>query len=78
MRQGYAPLVFVGLILTAACSSVDWVNSNNPNADFARDHNDCESDATQDPKLQRGNKFLLDKSIERCMAKKGWVMVEKP
>jgi hypothetical protein len=78
MHRGYAPLVFVGFLLTAACGSVEWVNPTNPAADYARDYNSCESDATQDPKLQRGNKFLLDKSIERCMAKKGWVMVEKP
>ncbi len=78
MRQGLAPVVFIVFLFVTACSSVEWVNPSNPGVDYAQDYNQCESDTSRDPKLQRGNRYLLAQSIERCMAKKGWVMVEKP
>ncbi|MGH7163967.1 MAG: hypothetical protein ACREIS_00405 [Nitrospiraceae bacterium] len=78
MRQGLVPIVSILFLFVAACSSTEWVNPTNPNEDYAQAYNRCDSDAIRDPKLQRGNKYLHQQSIERCMAKKGWVLVEKP
>lgn len=78
MRQRLAPVVSIVFLVVTACSSAEWVNSSNPGVDYAQDYNQCDSDAIRDPKLQRGNRYLHQQSIERCLAKKGWVLVEKP
>ncbi len=78
MRQGLVSIVPVMFLLVTGCSSTEWVNRTDPSADFAQDHSKCENDTREDPRLQRGNKYMSDQSIERCLAKKGWVLVEKP
>jgi hypothetical protein len=68
-------LSFFVLVL-AACSSTGWVHPNKPKEAYAQDYNACETQALQDPKQQGGNKLLLQQAIERCLAKKGWMLPE--
>ncbi len=63
--------------MLAACSTAEWVNTQNPKANFAQDYNACENQIYQNPKTQTGNKFLLQKEIDRCIEKKGWVQRER-
>lgn len=70
-------LVLVGpFLLLAACGTTEWVNTQNPKANFAQDYNACENQIRQDPKTQVGNKLLLDRAIDRCITKMGWVQRE--
>ena len=66
----------VGLLI-AGCATSEWVNPNKPKDAFAADYTECESQAYQNPKLQGGMKMILQQSIDRCLAKKGWVLREK-
>jgi hypothetical protein len=67
----------LGLLFAAGCSSTEWVNVNNPRADFAMDYNKCETQAYNDPKFQGGMKLILQEYIDRCMNKIGWRLREK-
>ena len=66
----------LGLLL-AACGTAEWVHPNKPTDTFAQDYNQCETQSLQDPKVQGGMKLLLQQAIEKCLAKKGWVLREK-
>lgn len=65
-----------GTLVLAACGTTEWVNTQNPKANFAQDYNACENQIRQDPKTQVGNKLLLDRAIDRCITKMGWVQRE--
>jgi len=67
----------LGLTFAVGCSSVEWVNVNNPKADYASDYNKCEMQAYNDPKFQGGMKFHVDEFRDRCLAKLGWRLREK-
>jgi len=69
--------VAVSGLLFCACSTSEWVNTNNPNANYTLDYNNCEADMMNDPKLQQGNKYFVQQATERCMIKKGWVLREQ-
>lgn len=64
-------------LLMAGCATAEWVHPNKPKDAFAADYNQCENEAYQNPKLQGGMKMIVQKSIDRCIAKKGWVLREK-
>ena len=71
--------VAAGAFVLASCASTtEWVNTKNRNAEYAADYNRCEMSSQQDPKVQSGAKALLLRQIDRCMAKEGWILVEKP
>ncbi len=70
--------LFVGLVAFTACGSTEWVNPRKPPGMYAQDYNKCEMSVQQDPKVQAGARALLYKEIDRCMAKEGWLLVEKP
>ena len=76
MRLSFAAMS-LGLLLAAGCASTEWVNVNNPKADFAADYNRCESQAYNDPKFQGGMKLHVQEFTDRCMAKLGWRLREK-
>lgn len=76
MRSSFAAL-FLGALFTAGCSSTEWVNVNNPKADYASDYNKCEQQAYNDPKFQGGMKLHVQEFTERCVAKLGWRLREK-
>lgn len=65
------------LIVLVGCSTSEWVHPNKPKDEFAQDYNKCQSDTLRDPKLQQGIQLLLLEATERCVAKKGWRLVEK-
>ena len=67
-----------GAFVLASCASTEWVNSNKGKDNYATDYNSCEMSVQQDPKIQAGAKALLMRAIDRCMAKEGWMLVEKP
>ena len=68
--------VVTGALLLAGCTSTEWVHPTKPKGNFALDWNQCNSDILKDPKLQQGNRFLLQQATERCVLKKGWVLKE--
>lgn len=65
------------LFVIAACSTTEWVNTQNPKANYTLDHNECENKAVQNPKTQVGSKLLIEREIDRCLMKKGWVQREQ-
>lgn len=65
------------LLLAVGCSSAEWVNVNNPKADYATDFNKCEMEAYNNPKFQGGMKLYVQEYRDRCMAKLGWRLREK-
>lgn len=67
----------LGLLLASACSSAEWVNVNDPRADYVSDFNKCEMQAYNDPKFQGGMKVYVQEYRDRCMAKLGWRLREK-
>ncbi|MGH7253546.1 MAG: hypothetical protein ACREIE_07065 [Nitrospiraceae bacterium] len=67
----------VAVLLVAGCGTAEWVHPNKPKDEFIHDYNQCETEAYQNPKVQGGMKFLLQQSIDRCLAKKGWVLRQK-
>ena len=67
----------VGCFLLIACSSTEWVNMNDPKADYAADHRKCEEEGYNNPKFQGGMKMILDETIDRCMKKLGWRLRQK-
>ncbi len=69
-------LVMACFFLTA-CSTVEWVNMNDPKADYAADHRKCEEDGLTNPKFQGGMKMILEEHIDRCMKKAGWRLRQK-
>lgn len=77
MHHLYVPATSLSLLLLAACSTSEWVNAINPKANYTLDYNSCQMDMMQDPKLQQGNKYILQQATERCMLKKGWMLREK-
>jgi len=70
-------LLCLGLLFATACASAEWVNINNPRADYAADYNRCESQAYNDPKFQGGMKLHVQEFTDRCLAKLGWRLREK-
>lgn len=73
----YVLVASVSLLVLAGCSTTEWVNLNNPQAEYGQDYNQCETAGYQNPKVQGGMKLILQQSIDRCMAKKGWILREK-
>jgi len=69
--------VMVLIMTVTGCSSVEWVHPNKPKSEFAQEYNKCENQSLQDPKLQSGSKLLLQQAVEKCLAKKGWILREK-
>jgi hypothetical protein len=69
-------LVMAGLFLVA-CSSTEWVNVNNPKADYASDYRKCEEEGYSNPKFQGGMKMILQEHIDRCLKKQGWRLRQK-
>jgi hypothetical protein len=67
----------LGALFAFGCSSAEWVNVNNPRADYASDFNKCEMQAYNDPKFQGGMKIYVEEYRDRCMAKLGWRLREK-
>ena len=65
------------LLFLAGCETSEWVHATKPQENFASDWNACENQAYQDPKLQGGMKLHIQRHIERCLAKEGWVLREK-
>lgn len=74
LRSLLAP---VAVLLIAGCGTAEWVHPNKPKDEFSHDYNQCETEAYQNPKMQGGMKMILQQSIERCLAKKGWVLRQK-
>ena len=70
-------VALVSVLLVTACSTAEWVHPNKPKDEFAQDYSRCENEAYQNPKAQGGMRLILQQSIERCLAKKGWVLREK-
>ena len=68
--------VMAGFFL-AACSTTEWVNVNNPKADYAADYRKCEEEGYSNPKFQAGMKLILQEYIDRCMKKSGWYLRQK-
>ena len=77
MRYMCAFAAVVSGLLFYACSTSEWVNTINPNANYALDYNACQMAMNQDPKLQQGSQYLVLQATERCMTKKGWLLREK-
>ena len=76
MRLG--PLLLgLGLLVAVGCETTEWVNVNNPRADYVADYNACEQKAYNDPKVQGGMKVFIQEYRDRCMAKLGWRLREK-
>jgi hypothetical protein len=67
----------VGMLLAAGCASAEWVNVNDPRADYATDYNKCEMEAYNNPKFQGGMKLYVQEYRDRCLAKLGWRLREK-
>jgi outer membrane biogenesis lipoprotein LolB len=63
--------------ILAACSSTEWVNVNNPKADYASDYRKCEEEGYNNPKFQGGMKMILHEHIDRCLKKAGWRLRQK-
>ena len=76
MHHWYVFATSLSLLLLAACGTAEWVNTNNPTANYTLDYNTCEMDMTKDPKLQQGNRYFIQQATERCMLKKGWMLKE--
>jgi len=64
-------------LLVAGCSTTEWVHPNKPKDAFAADYSQCENEAYQNPKLQGGMKMIHQQSVDRCLARIGWVLREK-
>ncbi|MBM4120454.1 MAG: hypothetical protein ACKOBZ_01410 [Nitrospira sp.] len=75
MRLGL--LLGLGLLGLTGCATTEWVNLNNPRAEYATDFNACEQKAYNDPRYQGGMKLIVEKSRDQCMAKLGWRLREK-
>ena len=83
MRHARILSVLIGAFILVSCSSgTEWVHPRKSKDMFALDYSKCENTMMQDPKVQAasasGSKFMLQVSIERCLAKEGWLQVEKP
>jgi hypothetical protein len=77
MRIGILGLFIVACSLLSACSSAEWVHPNKPSSDFTQDYNRCENLVMRDPKLQQGNKAMVEDATERCLQKDGWRLIEQ-
>lgn len=77
MRAWQSAMLGVALFQLTACGSSVWVHPNKPPEEFMRDYNACEDAVIKDPKLQMGNKFLVEQATERCVMKKGWRLREQ-
>ncbi len=69
-------LAAAGLFLSA-CASTEWVNVNDPKADYAADYRKCEEEGYNNPKFQGGMKIVLQEHIDRCLKKAGWRLRQK-
>jgi hypothetical protein len=79
MHSLQAIALIAGAFLLAGCgSSAEWVHPKKSKDSFGQDYNRCEMSVQQDPKVQAGSKAMLYKEIDRCLAREGWLLVEKP
>lgn len=76
MRLG-SLLLCLGLLAAVGCETTEWVNTQNPRADYATDFNACEMKAYNDPKIQGGMKLHVQEFRDRCLGKLGWRLREK-
>ena len=74
LRSLLAPVV---VLLVAGCGTAEWVHPNKPKGEFIHDYSQCETEAYQNPKAQGGMKLIIQQSIDRCLARKGWMLREK-
>lgn len=77
LQRPFSAACAFSLLLAAGCSSAEWVNVNNPRADYATDFNKCEMEAYNNPKFQGGMKLYVQEYRDRCLAKLGWRLREK-
>ena len=68
--------VMAGFFLVA-CSTTEWVNMNDPKADYATDYRKCEEEGYSNPKFQGGMKLIVQEHIDRCLKKLGWRLRQK-
>lgn len=73
IRSRYVALSVFGLLL-ASCGSSSWVHPTKPSDEYLTDYNLCQDAIYKDPKLQQGNRMLFQQALDRCIAKKGWVL----
>jgi len=78
MRGVFLISLLSGALALSACGSVEWVHPKKPRDMYGQDYNKCENALQQDPKVQAGSRAMLYKEIDRCMAREGWLLVEKP
>ncbi|MBI3603617.1 MAG: hypothetical protein HY205_04130 [Nitrospirae bacterium] len=69
----YLVLSVFGLLL-AACGSAAWMHPTKQPDEYLTDYKACEEAIYKDPKLQQGNQLLFHQALDRCVAKKGWVL----
>ena len=70
-------MLVVASLFLAACATTEWVNVNDPKADYAGDYRKCEEEGYNNPKFQGGMKMILDEHIDRCLKKLGWRLRQK-
>jgi hypothetical protein len=78
MRSLHLAGAVAGAFLLASCSSAEWVNPRKSKDNYGQDYNRCEMRLQQEERVQAGSKALLQREIDRCMAKEGWLLVETP
>jgi hypothetical protein len=64
-------------VLEIGCGGAEWMHPTKPKDMFAQDWNKCAQDIALDPKLQQGMRYMTLSATERCVQKKGWVLVEQ-
>jgi hypothetical protein len=72
MRLWFGFVVVFWALQVTGCGGGGWIHPNKPEGAFTEDWNRCENDVIKDPKLQTGNKYLVQQATERCVMKKGW------
>jgi hypothetical protein len=81
MRHLKTPCFLLAVLFFAGCATTEWVHPRKPKDMFAQDYNRCDGTVSMDPKVQAasqsGSKFMLQREIERCLIKEGWLQVEK-
>jgi len=73
------PIVILAMacFFLTACSTTEWVNTNDPKADYAADYRKCEEEGYTNPKFQGGMKLILQEHVDRCLKKAGWRLRQK-
>ena len=70
-------ILAVACLFLIACSTTEWVNMNDPKADYAADYRKCEEEGYSNPKFQGGMKLIMQEHIDRCLKKFGWRLRQK-